>query len=69
MKTNQNYLGLAGIVSLDAQLTDKYNALLKLLGEEGMLIQFERFICDSELNDLIGAIEDNLLENKISLPY
>jgi hypothetical protein len=60
-----NYLGLAGIVSLDKDDTIKYNQLLKKIGAEGMLIQFERFLNDAMLSDLITQIEDNLFENNV----
>jgi hypothetical protein len=62
-------LGLAGIVSLDQEDTIKYNKLLKYIGTEGMLIQFERFINDQDLMFLISQVEDNLLENNVRLPY
>jgi len=64
-----NYLGTAGIVGHDAKLVDKYNALLKAIGSEAMLIQFERFVNDQELNDIVKQTEDNLIENGIKLPY
>jgi len=65
---NQVYMGLSGVVSLDPTNSTKYNKLLDLLGAEGMLMQFERFVDDSELSDLINQIEDNLLENQIQKP-
>lgn len=64
-----NYLGLAGIVSHDKEATKKYNALLQLLGAEEMLIQFERFLNEEQLNDIIIQAQDNLYENGIKLPY
>lgn len=65
MEHTTNYLGLAGIVSLDKDDTIKYNQLLKKIGTEGMLIQFERFLNDGMLSDLIAQVEDNLLENNV----
>ena len=65
MEHTTNYLGLAGIVSLDKDDTIKYNQLLKKIGTEGMLIQFERFLNDTMLSDLIAQVEDNLLENNV----
>ncbi len=62
-------LGLAGIVSHDKEKTSKYNKLLKCIGSEGMLIQFERFMDDRDLDEIIRQTEDNLLENNIVLPY
>ena len=62
-------LGIAGIVSFDQQRTMKYNKLLKYIGTEGMLIQFERFIDERDLDEIISQTEDNLLENNIQLPY
>lgn len=62
-------LGIAGIVSFDKSRTQKYNKLLKLIGTEGMLIQFERFIDERDLDDIISQTEDNLFENNIKLPY
>jgi|688.fasta_scaffold33863_11 hypothetical protein len=56
----QVYLGVSGVVSLDPAKASRYNALLKILGVEGMLEQFERFIDNNELADLITQIEDNL---------
>jgi hypothetical protein len=65
MENTTNYLGLAGIVSLDNNDTIKYNKLLKQIGTENMLIQFERFLNDAMLSDLITQIEDNLFENNV----
>ena len=65
MENTINYLGLSGIVSLDKDDTIKYNQLLKSIGAEGMLIQFERFLNDGMLSDLIAQVEDNLFENNI----
>lgn len=62
-------LGIAGIVSFDKSRTQKYNKLLKFIGTEGMLIQFERFIDERDLDDIISQTEDNLFENNIKLPY
>ena len=64
-----NYLGTAGIVSHSEINTNKYNKLLELLGTDGMLIQFERFLNEEMLTDIISQIEDNLYENNIELPY
>jgi hypothetical protein len=64
-----NTLGLAGIVSHDKEKTSKYNKLLQYIGSEGMLIQFERFMDDRDLDEIISQTEDNLLENNIELPY
>ena len=62
-------LGIAGITSHDQEKTLKYNKLLKYIGTEGMLINFERFIDEKELEQIIVQVEDNLLENNIKLPY
>jgi hypothetical protein len=62
-------LGIAGITSHDQEKTLKYNNLLKYIGTEGMLINFERFIDEGELEQIIVQVEDNLLENNIKLPY
>jgi hypothetical protein len=62
-------LGLAGIVSHDKAKTSKYNKLLQHIGSEGMLIQFERFMDERDLDEIIRQTEDNLLENNIELPY
>ncbi len=64
-----NYLGVAGIVSHSTDVTKKYNALLELLNAEGILIQVERWMDDSDFNSLIQHIEENLKENDIALPY
>jgi hypothetical protein len=64
-----NYLGIAGIVSHSETNTKKYNKLLSLLGTENMLIQFERFMNDEMMTDLISDIESNLIENNIEIPY
>jgi hypothetical protein len=60
-------LGIAGITSHDQEKTLKYNKLLKYIGAEGMLINFERFIDEGELEQIIVQVEDNLLENNIKL--
>jgi hypothetical protein len=63
MENTTNYLGIAGIVSLDKDNTIKYNLLLDKIGAEGMLIQFERFINDEMLSDLIEQVEENISTN------
>lgn len=62
-------LGYAGVVSHSKVNTEKYNKLLSLLGSDGMIMQFERFMNDELLTDLISHIEDNLCENNIKIPY
>lgn len=62
-------LGIAGIVSHDQEKVNKYNKLLQYIGAEGMLIQFERFMDERDLDEIITQTEDNLLENNIQLPY
>jgi pterin-4a-carbinolamine dehydratase len=66
---NSDYLGIAGKVGHDPEIVRKYNALLQKLGTEGMLLQFERWSCDEDIESLIKDIESNLFENKILLPY
>lgn len=66
---NSDYLGIAGKVGHDPEIVRKYNALLKLLGEGGMLVQLERWADDGDLESIIQFIENNLCENGISLPY
>ena len=61
----KNYLGISNKVNHENELTIKYNKLLDLIGIEGMLIQFERFIDDQDLKDLLKQIECNLSENNI----
>lgn len=67
--TRNESLGLAGIVSHDQEKVVKYNKLLKYIGTENMLIQFERFIDSNDLNGIINQTECNLMENYIKLPY
>lgn len=62
-------LGIAGIVSHDQEKVNKYNKLLRYIGTEGMLIQFERFMDERDLDEIISQTEDNLFENNIQLPY
>jgi hypothetical protein len=68
-KVSNEYLGMTGAIGFDKTLTEKYNKLLDKIGTDGMLEQFERFIDEGELKDLISQAEDNLLENDIDLPY
>lgn len=65
----KNYLGVAGIISHSKINTEKYNKLLQLLGTDNMLCQYERFMNEEMLTDLISQIEDNLYENNIQFPY
>lgn len=60
------YLGLSGSVSFSEENTKKYNKLLSVLGSEEMLTQFERWMDENDLKDLIKFIEDNLNENQCS---
>ena len=64
-----NYLGMAGIVSHSEINTQKYNKLLWLLGEGNMICQYERFMNEQMMSDFISQVEDNLKENNIELPY
>jgi hypothetical protein len=70
MKNVSNeYLGYTGVTGHDKVLVEKYNKLLEMIGAEGMLEQFERFIDEAELKEIISQVEDNLSENDIKLPY
>lgn len=60
------YLGLSGIGSFSQKNTEKYNKLLSILGSEGMLIQFERWMDENDLKSIIESIENNLEENDIT---
>jgi hypothetical protein len=63
METNETYLGVSGKVNHTPALTKDYNDLFEILGESGMLTQFERFIDEEELVELIQFIKHNLKEN------
>lgn len=65
LNSSNHYLGLSGVTSHPSVETYKYNQLLEQIGDEDMLIQFERFVDTQELRDLITQVEDNLLENNI----
>lgn len=56
-------LGISGIVSHSEQDTTSYNKLLKILGTEGMLMQFERWMDADQLSEIIQFAIDNLNEN------
>lgn len=66
---NITNLGLGGLSGHSPELVNKYDKLLVLLGVDGMLLQFERFVDDEDLKGLIRSVEDNLFENGIELPY
>lgn len=61
------YLGISGVVSHDDKDAKEYNTLLELLGTEGMLIQFERWIDGNDLSEIIKFTKDNLYENGIDI--
>jgi hypothetical protein len=61
------YLGIAGIVSHDEDTTAEYNKLLKVLGTEGMLMQFERWADTDTIKEVIEFAKDNLFENDIKI--
>jgi|LakMenEpi03Aug12_release.lakeMendotaPanAssembly.Ray.scaffolds.fasta_scaffold1488062_2 hypothetical protein len=61
------YLGIAGIVSHDEHTTTEYNKLLKVLGTEGMLMQFERWADTDTIREIIEYAKDNLFENNIKI--
>lgn len=65
----EQYLGLAGVTGHDPDFAFRYNALLKKLGADSVLMQVERWLDNEELESLVAAIEDNLGENGIALPY
>ena len=60
------YLGLSGIGSFSQKNTEEYNKLLSILGSEGMLIQFERWMDENDLKSIIESIKNNLEENDIT---
>lgn len=62
------YLGISGVVSHDQSDAQDYNRLLKVLGAEGMLMVFERWMDGRDLKDIISSANDTLHENGIPLP-
>jgi hypothetical protein len=56
----QESMGVSGKVSHDPKLARKYNALLEMLGTEGLLHQIEQWMDDSDLESIITHIEDNI---------
>lgn len=60
-------LGVAGVSSHTEKNVNEYNKLLNILGVEGMLIQFERWIDEEELEQIIQFAKDNLRENGIKV--
>jgi hypothetical protein len=69
MEIFDSTLGVAGKVNHDPKLVSKYNALLRLLGTDEMLTQFERWADDEDIQSVISFVEDSLLENGVELPY
>jgi hypothetical protein len=61
----QEYMGISGKVSHDPTLTRKYNALLEMLGVEGMLHQIEQYMDDSDLESIVKYIENETLPKLI----
>lgn len=61
------YLGISGMVSHNDKDVKEYNILLELLGTEGMLIQFERWIDGNDLSEIIKFTKDTLYENGIDI--
>lgn len=59
------YLGISGVVSHDEKDAKEYNKLLNLIGVEGMLLQFERWIDGGDLSEIIKFTKDNLYESGI----
>ena len=53
-------MGISGKVSHDPRLARKYNALLEMLGTEGLLHQIELWMDDSDLGNIITDIENNI---------
>jgi hypothetical protein len=53
-------MGISGKVSHDPRLARKYNALLEMLGTEGLLHQIELWMDDSDLENIITDIENNI---------
>jgi ATP sulfurylase len=58
-------MGISGKVSHDPTLTRKYNALLEMLGVEGVLHQIEQYMDDSDLESIIKYIENETLPKPI----
>ena len=56
----QEYMGVSGKVSHDPKLARKYNALLEMLGTEGLLHQIEQWMDDSDLKNIVTDIENNI---------
>ena len=61
------YLGISGVVSHDDKDAKEYNKLLTILGTEGMLMQFERWIDGKGLSEIIEFAKDNLYESGIEV--
>jgi len=61
-------LGVAGIVSHDQLDTQEYNRLLKVLGVDGMLTVFERWMNAEDLKSIVSSAKDTLADNGIPLP-
>ena len=62
MENKSSYLGISGVVSHDKKDVEEYNKLLNLMGAEGMLIQFERWVDAEQLSEIIQFTKDNLQE-------
>ncbi len=56
---NNTYLGLASKVGHNEELTKQYNELLDKIGADGMLVMWERWADDENIQSMINDYLEN----------
>ena len=56
---NKTYLGLASKVGHNEELTKQYNELLDKIGADGMLVMWERWADDNDIQSMIADYLEN----------
>lgn len=64
---DKTYLGLASKVGHDEKLTKQYNELLDKIGADGMLMMWERWADDNDIQSMISDYLENYNFNEHSI--
>ena len=67
MENYTPYLGISGKANIKRELAVRYNELFNHLGSEEMLIMWERWADEQDIEGMIEHTEDILKENNINI--
>lgn len=67
MENNSPYLGISGKANIQIELAIRYNELFNRLGSGEMLVMWERWADERDIEGMIQHTEDILKENGINI--